>query len=254
MWNVINGSSVCWKRNKYLYFSKVVTFCHFSFFSAAQEIFTCFVGWNLVAALLSKHPVILLAFFGTGDQILAFIRRDWSTIRDWNLKCPLCICDADVQHALSSVWGLKNHSFWWIITTGTTVRFQALWPPEPNGRQARSLPFALWVFACSPTSGLHLGPNVWNLTSKGIKDTEAHQDDFTTDRTSSKHLAQTSLQSPILCLKSGLLGGDENVECGCGLRENHGSSLARSWKNCFSKCVKKNRFQAREAERRWLFY
>lgn len=52
-------------------------------------------------------------------------------------------------------------------------------------------------------------PNIWtppwvkcmNLTSKGRADTEAHQDDLATDRTSSKHLAPTLLQSLALYLK-----------------------------------------------------
>lgn len=55
----------------------------------------------------------------------------------------------------------------------------------------------IYLYLCS--ASLCMQPDIWtppwakgmNLTSKGKAETEADQDDFSTDRTSSKHLAQT---------------------------------------------------------------
>lgn len=134
---------------------------------------------------------------------------------------------------------LEYISFWWIVTTGTTVRFQTFMTP-PRQKQSASK-----IFTFSFASRC-MQPNIWtppwakcmNLTSKDRADTEAHQDDLATDRTSSKHLAPTLLQSLVLYLKRALPDRDGNVEGGCGDGKRHGSGLSRSQKDYFSKCAK----------------
>lgn len=107
----------------------------------------------------------------------------------------------------------ENLSFWWIVTTGTTMGFQALWPPEPNGRRARSLP----SLCKSLHAAQHLDSTLGQMYEPNFKRQSRYRRHTRMisppDRTGSKHLAQTSLQSHVLCLKLALLGGDENVEC-----------------------------------------
>lgn len=130
----------------------------------------------------------------------------------------------------------ENLSFWWITITGTTVRvffsffdilardFKFYDFQNQMGERARGVfplvfslsTCALRNFACIPTSGLHLRIKVWTLTSKGKSETEAHRDDFTTDRTSSKHLAQTLFWSSVLYSQLVIHSADIGLECGCG--------------------------------------
>lgn len=105
----------------------------------------------------------------------------------------------------------------------------------PRQKQSASKIFTFCFASCC------MQPNIWtppwakcmSLTSKGRADTEAHQDDLATDRTSSKHLAPTLLQSLVLYLKRALPDRDGNVEGGCGDGKRHGSSLSRSQKDYF---------------------
>lgn len=107
----------------------------------------------------------------------------------------------------NSVFSQKSANlwFWLIVITGTDLRDSKLYdPPEPNGQQVRGCPPPYYLYLCF--ASLCMQPNIWtppwanctSLTSKGKAHTEAHRDDFSPDRTSSKHLARTLFWSPVL--------------------------------------------------------
>lgn len=151
----------------------------------------------------------------------------------------------------------KIFSFWWITITGTAVRIlflmystskrlQVLWFPEPNGEQARRVfPLVLSVctcalrnFACIPTSGLHLGMKVWTLTSKGKSETEAHRDEFTTDRASSEHLALTLFWSSVSLFPVGHSQWRRRAGVWVWYCGSMAATWPKSWHHFFCKCLK----------------
>lgn len=89
----------------------------------------------------------------------------------------------------------------------------------------------LYLYLCF--ASLCMQSDIWtppwakgmNLTSKGKAETEAHQDGFTIDRTSSKHLSWTLFWSPALYFQLALLSAGKGVECGCGMEK----SMAATW-------------------------